>query len=111
MVMVPSQGTGPSILLIEAAFTAIAFAVSFALPRVGSPWFSSIERSFSRIARKKGLSVALVAAAAFFLRLAILPLCPIPLPFVQDDFSFLLAANTFSLGRLTNPTPAMWTHF
>jgi hypothetical protein len=111
MVMVPSQGTGPSILLIEAAFTAIAFAVSFALPRVGSPWFSSIERSFSRIARKKGLSVALVAAAAFFLRLAILPLCPIPLPFVQDDFSFLLAANTFALGRLTNPTPAMWMHF
>lgn len=110
MVMVPSHGTAPSMLLIEAAFTVIAFAVPFALPRIGSPWFSSIERSFGRFARRKGLSVALVAAAAFFLRLAILPLCPVPLPFVQDDFSFLLAANTFALGRLTNPTPAMWMH-
>ena len=45
------------------------------------------------------------------LRLAILPFCPIPLPFVPDDFSFLLAADTFAHGHLTNPTPAMWTHF
>jgi hypothetical protein len=102
---------GPSPMLIEAAFTAIAILVAFALPRIGYSWFSSIEKNFSRIARRKALSVVLVGAAAFLLRLAILPLCPIPLPFVQDDFSFLLAANTFALGRLTNPTPAMWTHF
>ena len=103
--------TGISMLLIEGGLTVILFAVAFVLPRLGSPLFVPIERAFARLARKKHLSVALVGVSALVLRLAILPFCPIPLPFVQDDFSFLLAGNTFALGRLTNPTPAMWLHF
>jgi len=103
--------TGISMLLIEGGLTVILFAVAFALPRLGSPLFVPIERTFDRLARRKHLSVALVGVCALLLRLAILPFCPIPLPFVQDDFSFLLAGNTFALGRLTNPTPAMWLHF
>jgi hypothetical protein len=97
--------------LIEAGLTAIAFAVSFALPRLGSSVFTRIEHAFVGLARRKTLSVAVVGLAALLLRLAILPICPIPLPFGPDDFSFLLAADTFLHGRLTNPTPAMWTHF
>ena len=52
-----------------------------------------------------------VGLADLLLRLAILPMCPIPNPSVPDDFSYLLSADTFSHGRLTNQTPAMWTHF
>ena len=111
MILEASNETGPSLLLIEGGFTVIMFAVAFALPRLGSSWFAHIERVFTRLARRKHLSVALVGISALLLRLAILPFCRIPLPFVQDDFSFLLAANTFALGRLTNPTPAMWLHF
>ncbi len=106
---VPEQG--PSLLLIEGCLTAIVFAVTFCWPRIGSVWFSPLERAFGRLARRKSLSVAVVGLAALLLRLTILPVCPIPQPFIHDDFSFLLAADTFASGRLTNPTPAMWEHF
>jgi hypothetical protein len=111
MILAPVSETGPSLMLIEAGLTLIAVAGSFCAPRLASPWFSRIERSFASLAHRKRLSVAFVGAAALLLRLAMLPFCPIPLPFVHDDFSFLLAANTFAAGRLTNPTPAMWKHF
>jgi hypothetical protein len=101
----------PSLMLIEGSLTAIAMAVVFAWPKLGSAGFSCIERAFGRLARKQGLAVVVVGLSALLLRLAILPFCPIPLPFVPDDFSFLLAADTFAHFRLTNPTPAMWVHF
>jgi hypothetical protein len=100
-----------SLMLIEGSLTLIAVAIPFALPRLGDAWFSRIERAFGRLARSRGKAVAAVGLASLLLRLAILPFCPIPLPYVPDDFSFLLAANTFALGRLANPTPAMWIHF
>ena len=111
MVLSSAPEQGPSLILIEGCLTAIAVAVAFGWPRLGSKYFERAERAFGRLARRKTLSVAVVGLSAFLLRLAILPVSPIPKPFVQDDFSFLLAADTFASGRLTNPTPAMWTHF
>ena len=105
-----SESTG-SLLIVECGLTAIAVASSFAWPGLGATWFARVERPFGRLAQRKGLSVAVVGLSVLVLRLALLPLYPIPIPFVTDDFSFLLAGETFALGRLTNPTPAMWTHF
>jgi hypothetical protein len=111
MLLSSAQENNVSLMLMEGALTVIAFAGSFAVPRLANGWFSRVEHAFGRLARRRGRAVAAVGLAALLLRLAILPFCPMPLPFIPDDFSFLLAANTFAQGRLTNPTPAMWVHF
>jgi hypothetical protein len=110
MILSSAPKEGPSLILLEGGLTTIAFAVAFCWPRLGAVWFSHVENACGRLARRRGLSVAFVGVAALLARLAILPLFPMPIPFAPDDFSFALAADTFAAGRLTNPTPAMWTH-
>jgi hypothetical protein len=98
-------------LFVELVLTVISILLLFAWPRLGAPFFARIERAFVPLARRRGLSVLVVFLTALLLRLAILPVCPIPNPIVPDDFSFLFSADTFAHLRLTNPTPPMWIHF
>lgn len=108
----PSQPTSTlSLTAIEGALTAIFVALSFAWPRLGTRSFAWIQSRFCSLARRRITSVVVVGLGALFIRLAVLPLLPIPVPFGADDFSNLLAADTFTHGRLANPTPAMWVHF
>ena len=111
MIVTSSPEPTTSAMGVEFAVTLIAIVVAFAAPRLGVAAFARIERVFGPLAQRRGLAVLAIGLAALLLRLAILPAFPIPLPFVPDDFSFLLAADNFSHFRLTNPTPAMWTHF
>jgi len=85
--------------------------VSLIFPRFVSAQFAALERGLGRIARRRVLACIAIGILALIARAAVLPLLPIPVPAVHDEYENLLMADTFSHGRLTNPPHPMWIFF
>ncbi len=96
---------------IEKYAVLIVIVVSFLLPRLASAQFTALERALARLARRRTLAWVAVGILALIARAAALPLLPIPIPSIQDEYENLLMADTFSHGRLTNPPHPMRIHF
>src|SRR5437764_5711456 len=97
-------------LLIEICLPVIAVTLAIMFPHIGAKWFAIVERWFARVAHNRALSVLTVGLLALTLRAALLPILPIPLPAIHDEFCYLLMGDTFAHGQVTNPTHPMWIH-
>jgi hypothetical protein len=96
--------------LLEVCGLALAVFIAVRNPQFGNRQFQRIERWFGRLARRRNLAVISVGASALLLRLAVLPVVPVPQPVITDEFSHRLLAETLLLGRMSNPTHPMWSH-
>lgn len=101
----------PGVLWVLAA-VALAFVL---LATVAPRWFEktlrAISRPVERLASRKALAIWLLFSCVIGVRMAVLPLVPVPVPGIHDEYSYLLLGDTLAHGRLTNPTHPMWTSF
>ncbi len=70
-----------------------------------------IETAANGLSRRTWLAMIAVGLLPIAIRTVMLPIAPVPVPTIHDEFSFLMQGETFASPRLANPAHPFWKSF